>query len=58
MHEGGRRIYGDLPPAGNQTRVMQLYIAEPPRYHYDPILVTWEHFNLTTTVHNANCIKI
>ena len=46
MHERGMAIYGMLPPTGNQPRVMRPYIAERPRYHYDPLLATVEDFNI------------
>jgi hypothetical protein len=46
MHERGMAIYGMLPPTGNQTRVMRSSIAERPRYHYDPVLATWQDFTL------------
>jgi hypothetical protein len=46
MHEHGRRIDGELPPPGSQTRVMRPSIAERPHYYSDPVLATWERFNL------------
>jgi hypothetical protein len=33
-------------PTDNQTRIMRPYIAERPRYHYDPVLATWQDFTL------------
>ena len=45
MWERGQRIYGELPTTASHNRVMRPYIAERPRYHYDPVLATWEDFN-------------
>jgi hypothetical protein len=46
MHERGLAIYGMLPPTGDPPRVLRPYIAERPRYRYDPLLATVEDFNL------------
>ena len=46
MRERGQKMYGQLPRTGSQRRVMRPYIAQKPRYLYDPVLATWEDFNL------------
>jgi hypothetical protein len=46
MHARGLAIYGMLPPTGDRPRVMRPYVAERPRHRYDPLLATWEDFNL------------
>ncbi len=46
MRERGQKMYGQLPRTGSQRRVMRPSIAQKPRYLSDPVLATWEDFNL------------
>jgi hypothetical protein len=46
MWERGQKLYGQLPRTGSQRRIMRPSIAQKPCYLYDPVLATWEDFNL------------
>jgi hypothetical protein len=47
MHERGMAIYGMTHPSGDPGRVLRPYVAQKPRWPYDPVLATVEDFNRT-----------
>ena len=46
-HERGMAIYGMTYPTGDPARVLRTYVAEKPRWPYDPVLATVHDFNCT-----------
>jgi hypothetical protein len=46
MWERGQKIYGHFPGPAASAAIMRPSIAQKPCYLYDPVVATWEDFNL------------